>query len=94
MIDELIRNDIVPFITLYHWDLPRYLQDEYLGLLDKKFVKDFAEYAKVCYELFGDRVKNWITFNEPYILTVRGSDVGVMAPGRCKSILSFLKFQI
>jgi beta-glucosidase len=83
LIDDLIKNKLIPFVTLYHWDLPQHLQDEYKGLLSERFVGDFANYAKLCYQLFGDRVKHWITFNEPYILAVRGSDVGVMAPGRC-----------
>lgn len=84
LIDELLRNDIIPFITLYHWDLPDSLQKEYNGLLNEKFVLDFAEYSKICFQLFGDRVKNWITFNEPYVVAVLGNDYGVYAPGRCK----------
>eukprot|EP01080_Neovahlkampfia_damariscottae_P010266 gene10266-2685_t len=83
LIDELLRNDIIPFITLYHWDLPDNLQKEYKGLLSEKFVTDFAEYSKICFQLFGDRVKNWITFNEPFVVAVLGHDFGVYAPGRC-----------
>jgi beta-glucosidase/6-phospho-beta-glucosidase/beta-galactosidase len=91
LIDELIKNGIVPFATLYHWDLPQSLQTEYNGLLSDKFVLHFAEYAKICFQLFGDRVKNWITFNEPFVISVHGSDFGVMAPGRCNLKISLKK---
>lgn len=49
--------------------------------------KDFAMYAETCFKLFGDRVKYWMTFNEPDTFTVQGYDVGLQAPGRCSIVL-------
>ena len=49
--------------------------------------KDFTYYAETCFQQFGDRVKKWVTFNEPHTLTVQGYDVGLQAPGRCSIVL-------
>ncbi|KAJ1547298.1 hypothetical protein HK096_003529, partial [Nowakowskiella sp. JEL0078] len=82
-IDELLEAGITPFVTLYHWDLPQVLMDRYLGLLDStEFPLDFQRYAEVCFERFGDRVKHWLTFNEPYVSTKLGYGWGAHAPGR------------
>ncbi|WCJ40258.1 Beta-glucosidase 12 [Euphorbia peplus] len=74
LINELLANGIKPFITLFHWDLPQPLQDEYGGFLSPKIIGDFEVYAELCFKTFGDRVKHWITMNhggdssiEPYI---------------------------
>lgn len=45
--------------------------------------KDFEYYAFTCFEAFGDRVKHWITFNEPHGIAIQGYDTGIQAPGRC-----------
>ncbi|KAI0790359.1 beta-glucosidase 1A [Abortiporus biennis] len=82
LIEELVRNDIVPFITLYHWDLPQELQDRYGGWLNKEEItQDFVHFAKVCFTSLGDIVKNWITVNEPWCVTVLGYGNGIFAPG-------------
>lgn len=80
LIDELLKYNITPFITLYHWDLPYAL---YLkgGWLNPESSQWFYEYAKVVKENFGDRVKNFITFNEPSVFTGCGYQQGVHAPG-------------
>jgi beta-glucosidase len=49
--------------------------------------KDFATFAETCFQNYGDRVKNWITFNEPHTVSIQGYDVGLQAPGRCSILL-------
>jgi len=80
-IDKLLANGINPFVTLYHWDLPQPLQDEYQGWLGAKIADDFEDYARLCYESFGDRVKNWITINEAEVVADQGYEWAAMAPG-------------
>ena len=66
VIDELIANDIEPFVNLYHFDMPLELQDEG-GWENREVVDDYVAYATECFRLFGDRVKKWFTFNEPIV---------------------------
>ncbi|KAL6205601.1 hypothetical protein ACLB2K_022858 [Fragaria x ananassa] len=89
LIDSLLEKGIQPFVTLYHWDLPQMLEDKYEGWLSTQIVKDFEHYAITCFQAFGDRVKNWITFNEPHGYALQSYDLGIQAPGRC-SILGHL----
>ena len=89
LIDELLKYNILPLITLYHWDLPYEL---YLkgGWKNPDSAKWFGEYAKVVAENFGDRVKNFITFNEPSVFLGCGCQQGVHAPGSklcCEDLL-------
>ena len=62
---DLVEKNIEPRVTLYHWDLPLALEEEYKGWLSPSIVEDFAAYAEKCFELFGHQVKTWTTFNEP-----------------------------
>lgn len=82
LIDGLLANGIQPWVTLFHWDLPLALQMEDDGLLNPSIARRFADYGRVCFERFGDRVKNWITLNEPWCSSVLGHGVAYFAPGR------------
>ena len=82
LIDTLLDAGITPWVTLYHWDLPLVLQTEFDGLVNPDFPDWFAAYADVCFDRFGDRVKNWITLNEPWCSAVLGYGIGVHAPCR------------
>ncbi|KAJ3673839.1 hypothetical protein LUZ60_005831 [Juncus effusus] len=86
-INALISKGIEPYVTLYHWDLPQALDDKYNGWLDRQIITDFSKYAETCFAAFGDRVKHWITFNEPHTFAIQGYDVGLQAPGRCSILL-------
>ena len=64
VINTCIEYNVIPMITLYHWDTPLALQDTYGGWLSERIVHDFVEYARIAYGRFGDRVKYWFTVNE------------------------------
>jgi beta-glucosidase len=81
LIDALLEAGIEPMVTLYHWDLPQSLEDQG-GWGNRDTALAFADYAKACAEAFGDRVKNWITINEPWCVSWLGYSIGVHAPGR------------
>uniref|UniRef100_A0A0E0B8Y5 Beta-glucosidase n=1 Tax=Oryza glumipatula TaxID=40148 RepID=A0A0E0B8Y5_9ORYZ len=87
LINALLAKGIEPYVTLYHWDLPQALEDKYTGWLDRKIINDYAVYAETCFKAFGDRVKHWITFNEPHTVAVQAYDSGMHAPGRCSVLL-------
>ena len=59
----------------------------YMNVLHLLNRKEFARYAELCFEKFGDRVKHWMTFNEPHTFAMMGYDVGLEAPGRCSILL-------
>ncbi|XP_073226438.1 beta-glucosidase 12-like isoform X2 [Cicer arietinum] len=66
LINELLDNGLIPFVTLLHLDLPQALEDKYGGFLSPDIINDFQDYAELCFKEFGDRVKHWITLNEPF----------------------------
>lgn len=82
LINELIANDIIPWVTLFHWDLPAALEFEMNGWLSDEIGDAFAAYAKICFTHFGDRVKNWITINESWVVAILGYGHGIFAPGK------------
>ncbi|THU71437.1 hypothetical protein C4D60_Mb04t01420 [Musa balbisiana] len=83
LINDLRANGMKPFVTLFHWDLPQELESRYQGFLSPAIVDDYRDYAEICFKEFGDRVKHWITFNEPWTFCRSGYLFGVFAPGRC-----------
>ncbi|XP_024159524.1 beta-glucosidase 12 isoform X3 [Rosa chinensis] len=83
LINELLANGLKPFVTLFHWDLPQALEDEYGGFLSPQIVNHFQDYAELCFKEFGDRVKDWITLNEPWSYAIGGYVIGTFAPCRC-----------
>ncbi len=80
LVDSLLAADIRPYLTLYHWDLPQALQDRG-GWLERDSADWFAAYAELMGSALGDRVKDWITFNEPQIFLGFGYSQGSHAPG-------------
>jgi len=80
LVDGLLEVGIEPFATLYHWDLPQALQDEG-GWVSRETVDCFEEYASVVSQVLGDRVRYWITHNEPWVIAFGGHQLGVLAPG-------------
>ncbi|MBN9295732.1 MAG: beta-glucosidase [Filimonas sp.] len=81
VIDECLKLDLVPFVTLYHWDLPQALEKEG-GWTSYRMLKWFTRFTTVCAEEFGDRVKHWIVLNEPMGFTSLGYMLGKHAPGK------------
>lgn len=68
VIDECIKNDLVPIMTLHHFDLPIELYEKYGGWQSKHVVDLYAKFAETAFKLFSDRVKYWATFNEPIVI--------------------------
>ena len=80
LVDALLEAGIVPFVTLYHWDLPQALQDEG-GWPERAVAEAFVEYTDVVTRHLGDRVEHWITHNEPWVVAFHGYETGEHAPG-------------
>lgn len=80
-VDDLLAEGIIPFVTLFHWDLPDELDKRYGGPLNKEeFCADFGHYARTLFEAI-PKVKHWITFNEPWCSAILGYNTGFFAPG-------------
>lgn len=79
LINKLVENNIQPIVTLCHYDLPHELQ-KFGGYTNFVIVKYFEEYAKLVFDRYADRVKYWITFNEPYHACTEGYGRGIRAP--------------
>jgi beta-glucosidase len=80
LVDGLLEAGIVPFATLYHWDLPQTLEDKG-GWPVRETAEAFAAYADVVSRSLGDRVTNWITHNEPWCASFLSYQIGEHAPG-------------
>jgi len=81
LVDGLLEKGIRPFPTLYHWDLPLALQKELGGFRNRDMASLFADYAATVGRALGDRVKDWITINEPFEFACFGHLFGTHAPG-------------
>lgn len=81
LVDELIANDIEPVVTIYHWDLPQALQDEYQGFESRQLVADFVNYATILFEAFRGKVKYWVSLNEQNVFTSMGYMLATHPPG-------------
>lgn len=82
LVDRLLGVGITPMATLYHWDLPLALQERYGGWLDRRTAYAFAEYADVVARRLGDRIRWWMTINEPWSIVVLGYLRGIHPPFR------------
>ena len=80
LVDMLLQHGIEPMATLYHWDLPAALDDQG-GWLNADIAGWFADYASILFRKLDDRVKLWVTLNEPWVVTDGGYLFGVLAPG-------------
>jgi beta-glucosidase len=80
LVDGLLARGITPWVTLYHWDLPQALQDRG-GWPERTTVDAFLCYAEVVSRALGDRVRHWITHNEPWVAAFLGHREGIFAPG-------------
>ncbi|MGB0714522.1 MAG: GH1 family beta-glucosidase [Phycisphaerae bacterium] len=80
LVDALLARNIVPFPTLYHWDLPLRLQLAG-GWLNPDIVSWFGDYAEAVVRRFGDRITHWTTLNEPQMFVHLGHQTGEHAPG-------------
>lgn len=80
LVDELLAAGIRPFATLYHWDLPQTLQDRG-GWPVRATAEAYVEYVETIARKLGDRVHDWMTFNEPWVSAFLGYEYGVHAPG-------------
>jgi len=80
LVDALLKENISPYVMLYHWDLPQALQDK--GGWSERFIVDaYSEYARILARRLGDRIPTWVTHNEPMVISLAGNFLGEQAPG-------------
>jgi beta-glucosidase len=81
LVDKLLGAGVDPYVTLYHWDLPQALEDAG-GWPSRSIVEAWEQYVEAVVGRLGDRVKSWITHNEPWVAAWLGYGRGIHAPGR------------
>jgi len=81
VIDECLKQDLIPYVTLYHWDLPQKLEEEG-GWTSFGINAAFNAFVSICASEYGDKVKNWMVLNEPFGFTSLGYMLGIHAPGK------------
>ena len=82
LVDELLAAGVEPWPTLFHWDHPQFIEDAFEGFTSREIVPHFKHYCEVVVKKLGDRVKNWMTINEPCNSTVQAYGLGNTAPGK------------
>lgn len=80
LVDALLESGITPYVTLFHWDYPEALMQRG-GWLNRECVEWFGEYTRVVVDRLSDRVKHWLTINEPQCFAGLGYETGIHAPG-------------
>ncbi|XP_008226673.2 PREDICTED: beta-glucosidase 18-like isoform X2 [Prunus mume] len=85
LIDHLLLKGIEPFVTVHHNDMPQVLEQRDGGWLSPLLREEFAHFASICFKSFGDRVKYWITFNEPNLMIEFAYIRGWYPPARCST---------
>ncbi len=87
LVDALLAAGIAPFVTLHHWDLPQALEERG-GWAARSTVEAFAGFTDAVSRRLGDRVRRWVTINEPWCVSHLGHETGAHAPGRRDPALS------
>ena len=82
LVDELIANNIEPVLTLYHWDLPLALQEEYGGWENRNIIDDFVDIHETLFQTFRNKVKYWVSLNEQNVFTHQGWQIATHPPGK------------
>ncbi|XP_071736617.1 beta-glucosidase 18-like [Rutidosis leptorrhynchoides] len=82
IIDNLILKGIEPFVTIFHNDFPQVLEERH-GWLNSEMQEEFVYLAEICFKFFGDRVKYWVTINEPNMFVELAYVLGTFPPSRC-----------
>jgi len=83
ILDNLLLKGIEPFVTINHFEFPQELEERYGSWLSPLMQEDFIHFAETCFENFGDRVKYWITINEPNLYIAGAYKEGTFPPSRC-----------
>ncbi|EES12493.2 hypothetical protein SORBI_3006G145300 [Sorghum bicolor] len=83
LINGLLGKGIQPFVTINHYDIPQELQERYGSWLSPEIQEDFIYFAELCFKMFGDRVKHWVTFNEPNLMVKLAYFAGGFPPSHC-----------
>jgi 6-phospho-beta-glucosidase len=81
LINELLAYNIEPMVTLYHWDIPQALMDQYGGWESRQVIEDFDNYSRTLFKRYGDRVKYWISLNEQNYFVAYGYETALHPPG-------------
>lgn len=87
VIDKCLKENVTPYVTCYHWDLPQALEEKG-GWANRDSIKWFEDFVDTISKAYGDKVKNWMVFNEPMAFVPLGYLVGMHAPGH----VNFSKF--